>query len=128
MTFNFIKPQPAAVTITPRFQIEDKGKTRQLIIGISYEGKTCELAFRVYASSGRVFGEVTTERLTTEGRSFIMYGNYRLQLGITRLSRASASAAEAYFREKITPELVNKCLDDVVKIILDGRDPSEESK
>lgn len=129
MNFDFIKnPQPAEVTITPRFQLEDKGKTRQLIIEITYEGKTWDLAFRVYARDGKVWGVATTELHTLDGRTFLIFGNYRVQLDTTRLSRASASAAEAYFREKITPELVNKCLDDVVKIILDGRDPSEESK
>lgn len=128
MNFDFIQPQPYGITINPRFTLEDKGKTRQLIIEITYEGKTWDLAFRVYARDGKVWGVVTTELQTLDGRTFLILGNYRAQLDTTKVSRISASAAEAYFREKITPELVNKSLEDVVKIILDGRDPSEESK
>lgn len=129
MNFDFIKPQ-AKVTITPRVEIEDKGKTHQLIITISHAGtgKTWDLSFRVYGNNGRIFGVVTTELVTSVGRSHIVFGGYIINCKATYVSRVSASAVEAYFKAVFTEDLINKCLDDVIKIILDGRDPSEESK
>lgn len=111
---------------TRRKQVFARPDFKQLIIEINKGDRTWDLVVSVYRKDATVSGALFVEEKVAGCNSFTGFGGYYKKLQSDPVLDPSKWEIDSYFQNHITEDFLRDHLMNVVSIIQDGRDPSEE--
>lgn len=111
---------------TRRQRVFVRPSFKKLIIEINKGDRTWDLVVSVYRKDATVSGALFVEDKVAGCNSFTGFGGYYKKLQSEPVLDPSKWKIDSYFQNHITEDFLRDHLMNVVSIIQEGRDPSEE--